>query len=167
MTKVQPTLVPASGSLDILFGNEGTGKKSEVVVWWGLALVERLRRDANALETKLAAARYYNMNCRPAALVEHFGFARTTLRRYGAALKSGDPKQVARAFGGQGGPRTKSILSPSFCPQSPTQGRGAVRRDPINLSLRPAAERCHRSWIRGTSPRSRRTCQGAPVLASG
>jgi len=105
MTKVQPGLVPANGSLDILFGTEGSGEKSEVLVWWGLALVERVPRQASALETKLSAARYYNMGCRPAALVTHYGFARTTLRRYGSALKSGDPERVARAFGGQGGPR--------------------------------------------------------------
>jgi len=41
MTKVQPTLVPASGSLDILFARDGKGEKEEVLVWWGLSLASR------------------------------------------------------------------------------------------------------------------------------
>ena len=43
---VQPTLVPASGSTDLMFGR-GDGEDGEVSVWWGLSLVERLRRDSN------------------------------------------------------------------------------------------------------------------------
>ncbi|MBT7163480.1 MAG: hypothetical protein HN904_11915 [Victivallales bacterium] len=71
MTKVQPTLVPASGSLDILFASDGKGEKEEVLVWWGLSLVERLRRDASSLETELSAGHHHNMGCRPATLVAH------------------------------------------------------------------------------------------------
>jgi len=66
MTKVQPTLVPASGSLDILFARDGRGEKEEVLVWWGLSLVERLCRDASSLETKLSAGHHYTMGCRAA-----------------------------------------------------------------------------------------------------
>jgi len=116
MPNIQPTLVPASGSLDIMFARAKRKRKGkdqegdqdqgeEVQVWWGLSLVERLGVDPDSLETKLSAARHYNMGCRPAVLVEQYGFARTTLRRYGDALKSGDPAKFARAFAGQGGPR--------------------------------------------------------------
>ena len=43
MTKVQPALVPASGSLDILFARDGKGEKEEeeVLVWWGPSLAPR------------------------------------------------------------------------------------------------------------------------------
>jgi hypothetical protein len=80
-----------------------------VLVWWGLSLVERLRRDSNEFELKLSAARFYNMRFGVASLVGFFGFARTTLRRYGQALRSGDPERIVQAFSGQGGPRRVTV----------------------------------------------------------
>ena len=85
---VQPPLVSASPRVDLMFAppNRETG---EIVVWWGLSVVERLSGDRSQVEWKLSAARFYNMGVKVTILVEVYGFARTTLKRFGDALRSG------------------------------------------------------------------------------
>ncbi len=100
---LQPTLVPASGCLDLAFSRSGEGAAAEVAVWWGLTLVERLQCRGSAFEYKLSAARFYNMRVPAAVLVREYGFARSTVKPYGEALRSGDAERVRRVFSGQGG----------------------------------------------------------------
>jgi len=50
-------------------------------------------------------ARLYNAKVQVQSLVECFGIAHTTLRRWGLALLSGDMERIKRAFSGQGAER--------------------------------------------------------------
>ena len=106
---LQPTLVPASAGLDLAFSHSGEGTAAEVAVWWGLTLVERLQCHGSAFEYKLSAARFYNMRVPSAVLVREYGLARSTVKRYGEALRSGDAERMRRVFSGQGGPRTITV----------------------------------------------------------
>ena len=54
----------------------------------GLSVVERLSGDRGQVEWKLSAARFYNMGVKVTILVEVYGFARPTLKRFGDALRS-------------------------------------------------------------------------------
>jgi hypothetical protein len=131
---LQPTLVPASGCLDLAFSRSGEGAAAEVAVWWGLTLVERLQCRGSAFEYKLSAARFYNMRVPSAVLVREYGFARSTVKRYGEALRSGDAERVRRVFSGQGGPRTVTVQIDAY-----VRGRYASLRQTArnyNVSIR-------------------------------
>ena len=60
---VQPPLVSAGPRVDLMFAppDRETG---EIVVWWGLSVVECLSGDRSQVEWKLSAARFYNMGVR-------------------------------------------------------------------------------------------------------
>ena len=78
---------------------------SEILVHFGMRLLEKVNRGKDMIEEKILAGRLYNANLKRSALVEAFGKDRKTLQRYGNALKSGDVQEMARAFSGQGGER--------------------------------------------------------------
>jgi hypothetical protein len=136
---IQPVLVPASDSLDLMFGHRGEGAGREVEVWWGLSLVERLQFRSSPLEYKLSAARYCNMEVPSGVLVQEYGFARSTLRRYGRALRSGDAKEVGRVFSGRGGPRTITPQIDAYVRGRYLSLRGSVRD--YNAKLRGEVEK--------------------------
>ena len=64
-------------------------------------------------EYKLLIARLYNAGVKAKSITEKFGTARTTMKRWGDALKSGDADRLVAALSGQGAPRklTPEILS--------------------------------------------------------
>ena len=76
---------------------------SEILVHFGMRLLEKVNRGKDGIEEKMLAGRLYNANFKRSALVETFNKDRKTLQRYGNALKSGDAKKMACAFSGQGG----------------------------------------------------------------
>jgi len=104
MSMVQPVLTPANGVGDISVCAAAQAP-DEFLVFWGLALIERIDRKSDPLSAKLLAARLYNLGFKVSALVSVFGHAGTTLRRWGQALKSGDPDRLRDALSGQGPPR--------------------------------------------------------------
>jgi hypothetical protein len=144
-----------------------------VAVWWGLTLVERLRCCGSAFEYKLSAARFYNMRVPTAILVREYGIARSTVKRYGEALRSGDAERVRRVFSGQGGPRTVTVQIDAY-----VRGRYASLRltaRNYNVSIREevlerwetpvSCERLRRIFrdedrIRGWNRRRRCRCGG-------
>ena len=101
ITTLQPLLVPVKGSPDFfLYANPQNPK--ELMVFLGMALLERVPHLREHIAFKMLLARLYNAKVKVLSLVECFGVAHTTLRRWGLALLSGDMNKINRAFSGQG-----------------------------------------------------------------
>lgn len=85
----------------------------KLYVYFGAALMEVISDDASSPEFKLLIARLYNAGVKAKSITEKFGIARTTMKRWGDALKSGDADCLVAALSGQGPPRklTPEILS--------------------------------------------------------
>jgi transposase len=82
-----------------------TSDPSKVHVFFGAALMEVVPLDKSNPEFKLLIARLYNAGIRAVAIKKAFGIARSTMKRWAAALKSGDPERLVRALSGAGAPR--------------------------------------------------------------
>ncbi len=84
-----------------------------IYVYFGAALMEVISEDRSNPEFKLLIARLYNAGVKAKSITEKFGIARTTMKRWGDALKSGDADRLVAALSGQGAPRklTPEILS--------------------------------------------------------
>lgn len=85
----------------------------KIYVYFGAALMEAISEDTSNPEFKLLIARLYNAGVKAKSITEKFGIARTTMKRWGDALKSGDADRLVAALSGQGAPRklTPEILS--------------------------------------------------------
>jgi len=101
---LQPILTPVKGAPDIIL-SVNPQYPDELYVFLGMALLERVPRFEDHIAFKMLLARLYNAKVRVRTLVECFGVAHTTLRRWGLALLSGDLDRLKRAFCGQGGER--------------------------------------------------------------
>jgi transposase len=78
-------------------------KRKEILVYMGMALMETIPETGeNNPQLKLLLARLFNANVKKSKLIEHFGHSYHTLKRWGDALKSGDPDILVQALGGQG-----------------------------------------------------------------
>ncbi len=101
---LQPILTPVKGSADITI-SRSLDFPDEILVFVGLALLEKVPDALDEPSCKMLLARLYNAKMSGRKLVEKFGVARSTLQRWGAALKNGDMDEIARVFSGQGAPR--------------------------------------------------------------
>lgn len=77
----------------------------KIHVFFGATILEIVREDNRAPEWKLLIARLYNAGVKRKTLTETFGAARTTMKRWGEALKSGSSELLLRALSGAGAPR--------------------------------------------------------------
>jgi transposase len=78
-------------------------KRKEIIVYMGLALLETIPETGeNNPQLKLLLARLFNANVNKGKLTKHFGHSYHTLKRWGDALKSGDPQLLVQALSGQG-----------------------------------------------------------------
>lgn len=102
---LQPVLTPVKGATMDFVLSVDPKQPEELFVFLGMALLEKVPRLRNHITFKMLLARLYNAKVRVATLVKCFGVARTTLRRWGLALKSGDMDRINHAFSGQGSPR--------------------------------------------------------------
>ena len=87
-------------------------RPGELLVFWGAQLLEVINEDRANPEFKLLLARLYNAGLNISTLTDVFGVSRTTLKRWGDALKSGDPEKLVRVLAGRHHPRklTPEIL---------------------------------------------------------
>ncbi len=85
----------------------------KVYVFFGAALMEVVDEDRSSPEFKLLIARLYNAGMKVKSLVETFNIPRTTMQRWGDALKKGDPEYLIRVLSGSKYPRklTTEVLS--------------------------------------------------------
>ena len=90
-----------------------TSNPGNIYVYFGTALLEVISEGSSNPEFKLLIARLYNAGVKVKSITEQFGIARTTMKRWGDALKSGDADRLMVALSGQGAPRklTPEILS--------------------------------------------------------
>lgn len=98
---LQPLLTPPKSAPDISICTAAHAP-DEFLIYYGLALVERVNRNTDGFWIKLLAARLYNLKFKVATLTSTFGCAHTTLRRWGLALLSGDADRIHAALSGQG-----------------------------------------------------------------
>jgi transposase len=98
---LQPILMPVKGTPDIVLSIDPK-TPDELFVFLGMALLEKVPRAREHLAFKLLLARLSNAGMHSRRLTQTFGVARSTLRRWGRALKSGDLERVRKAFSGQG-----------------------------------------------------------------
>ena len=100
-TCLQPILMPVKGAPDIVLSIDPQSP-GELFVFLGMALLEKVPRLREHLAFKMLLGRLYNGGVSASMLTRVFGVARSTLRRWGRALKSGDMERIRRAFCGQG-----------------------------------------------------------------
>ncbi len=98
---LQPVLMPVKGGPDIVLSIDPQ-VPDELYVFLGLAMLEKVPRLREHAAFKMLLARLYNGGVYGRTLTRTFGVARSTLRRWGRALKSGDMERIGRAFSGQG-----------------------------------------------------------------
>lgn len=77
----------------------------KIEVYFELALIEKINDRLDSYHGKHLLARLYNANFKRKNLVETFGYAVSTLRRWGNALLIGNPEIIHHAFSGQGAPK--------------------------------------------------------------
>ncbi|MCP4949713.1 MAG: hypothetical protein GY923_19690 [Aestuariibacter sp.] len=84
----------------------------KLMVFFGAVLLEIVDDDRENPSFKLLLARLYNAKVKVKTLVETFGVAHTTLKRWGDALKSDDPERLVCILAGRQHPRklTAEIL---------------------------------------------------------
>ncbi len=85
----------------------------KLYVFFGTALMEIVSEDKKSPEYKLLIARLYNAGLKVKSLTEQFGIPRSTMQRWGDALKEGDGERLVRVLSGAKYPRklTPDILS--------------------------------------------------------
>jgi len=98
---LQPILTPVKGAPDIALSIDPKCPE-ELFVFLGMAMLEKVPRLREHLSFKMLLARLYNAGVGGRKINETFGVARSTLRRRGRALKSGDMERITKAFSGQG-----------------------------------------------------------------
>jgi transposase len=79
-----------------------------VYVFYGADLLEIVPEDKSHPQFKLLIARLYKAGMKAKALTDTFGVARTTMKRWGDALASGDAARLVRALAGPGSPRKRT-----------------------------------------------------------
>jgi hypothetical protein len=98
---LQPILTPVKGAPDIVLSINPKSPE-EISVFLGMAMLEKVSRLRDHISFKMLLARLHNSGVSSRRLKETFGIARSTLRRWGRAIKSGEMERIRRAFSGQG-----------------------------------------------------------------
>ena len=76
--------------------------KNEIHIYYGGILHEIIEDKKDHPEYKIMLARLYNSGIAVNKLIEYFGYSYPTLKRWGDALKSGDPEKLYHAISGPG-----------------------------------------------------------------
>ena len=90
----------------------------EILVHYGMHLLEIVHRGRNSIEEKLLAGRLYNAGLKRSKLVEIFERDLKTIRGYAGALKSGDATRLKSVLSGQGPPSKISDIHAEFIRQT-------------------------------------------------
>nr|NQU92992.1 hypothetical protein [Bacteroidota bacterium] len=86
-------------------------EKKEIHIYYGGLLHEVIEDKKDSPELKLMLARLYNAGVNVRKLIENFGYSYPTIKRWGEALKSGNPERLYHALSGQG---TRKKLTPEI-----------------------------------------------------
>ena len=104
-----------------------------LLVFYGFELLEIVKNDSEDPAFKLLLARLYNSGVKLSALCESFAVDPKTLRRWGQALRQGDPAELVRVLEGRSAGRKLTLAVENFSrlrwPDLVAQGSyGAVAR---------------------------------------
>ncbi len=91
-----------------------TNPNPNLYVFFGAALFEVVEMDESNPAFKLLIARLFNAGVNSISLTKKFGFARTTMKRWGDALKSGDMEKLVKALSGAGAPKKMTTEIKAF-----------------------------------------------------
>ena len=101
-------VMPPSGQLILgtdkrnpVFAVYGDVSGQRLLVYYGFELIEIVGRGANNPAFKMLLGRLYNSGVKVAALCASFEVDPKTLRRWGLALREGDPVQLVRVLEGR------------------------------------------------------------------
>jgi len=83
-------------------------------VYYGGRLLEKVPDDKGHPEYKLLLARLFNAGVKAKALEDDFGVDHKTMKRWGSALKSGDPELLMRVLAGREANRKLSLEIRSY-----------------------------------------------------
>ncbi len=88
-------------------------EENQIHIYYGGILHEVIPNRKDNPELKLMIARLYNANVNVKRLIEQFGYSYPTIKRWGDALKSGNPETLYYALSGQGARKklTPEIIS--------------------------------------------------------
>lgn len=102
-------------SSDLTVFLSGGGTTYEVYI--GIALLERVAADPDDVARKMLVGRLYNAGAPVTELGETFGHDPRTIKKWAAALLTGDIEEIARAFAGREGRRKTSPELIRYCQQ--------------------------------------------------
>ena len=88
--------------------------EKEIHVYYGLEVLEVVPNDPRSPAYRLLGARLYNAGLRVRTLEGVFGLDRKTLRKWGLALRSADPKWLAEVLAGRSGRRKLTLEMESY-----------------------------------------------------
>ena len=100
MITIQPLLSVAGDLTDLSFVFSG----GDIDFMLGLALIERVTCDAATLRYKMTLGRMVNFGVPLDVLRKHCHHDPRTLRNWARGMRSRDPDEMARVFGGRGAP---------------------------------------------------------------
>ena len=109
---LQPLLLP--GKENSPFSVHISPDKSTLHVYFGLALLEKVKNGQEGFQYKYLLARLYNAGFKRKNLKETFGHASSTLRRWGNAVKTGDENLMIEVFSGQGAKKVVTVEIENF-----------------------------------------------------
>ena len=84
---LQPILMPVKGAPDIVLSTNPKNPE-DLYVFLGMAMLEKVPRLRGHVSFKMLLARLYNSGVGGRRLKKTFGIARSTLRRWGRALRA-------------------------------------------------------------------------------
>jgi transposase len=92
----------------------GSSAAGKIYVFFGAELLEVVSENKSDPDFKMMVARLYNAGVKAKPLTEQFGVARTTMKRWGDALRGNDLEELVRVFGGPGPPRKLTVEIQEF-----------------------------------------------------
>ena len=111
-------------------------QKRELHVYYGFELLEVVPDDKSAPRFKLMVAQLYNAGVKGVTLIEVFAVDPKSMRKWGRALKNGDPEVLVKALQGRGNrritPEIKSYIRrrfPILYAENPRNYSSRIRRE--------------------------------------
>ena len=115
-------------------------RQGELHVYYGFELLEVVPDDKSAPRFKLMVAQLYNAGVKGLSLIEVFGVDPKSMRKWGRALKSGDPEVLVEALRGRGNrritPEIKAYIRrrfPVLYGEDPRTYSSRMRREILNI----------------------------------
>lgn len=115
-------------------------EKRELHVYYGFELLEVVPDDKSSARFKLMVAQLYNAGVKGVTLVEVFRVDPKFMRRWGRALKSGDPEALVKALQGRGPrkltPEIKAYIKrrfPILYEENPRNYSSRLRREILEI----------------------------------